>query len=94
MFTSQFVLNTIYLYTYLYIYYICVCVCVHRYVRMCNAQGVCLLLIYLIFFARFDSDHLLNDYDHDSTMLSSIDGSPIEEVYKNLYYIICNKSGK
>ena len=75
----------------------CVCVCVYRYVCMCNAQGVIyvyLLLIYLIFFARFDSDHLLNDYDHDSTMLSSIDGSPIEEVYKNLYYIICNKSGK
>ena len=53
---------------------------------------VCLLLVYLISFARVDSDHLL--IDHDSTILSSVEGSPFEKVYKDLYFIICNKSGK
>ena len=46
----------------------------------------------LISFARFDSKHLLSD--HDSTILSSVEGSPIEQVYKDLNYIICNESGK
>ena len=54
---------------------------------------IIIIIVYLIFsFARFDSDHLL--IDHDSTILSSVEGSPFEKVYKDLYYIICNKSGK
>ena len=60
---------------------------------------VCLLLIYLISFARFDSNHLL--IDHDSTILSSVEVSPIQQVYRSILYVMrvvvvnnqCNPKG-